>query len=430
LLLEGDDTTAADSAASSAPPSVGGMTGDAVTVGGPEATDVEIGALQDAFDAFSSETGITITYVGSTDWDQQLGEGLEHGTEPDIAIFDRPARLVELAGAGLLQPLPQATEDAVAEAWDEDWLGAGRVGGALYGVPTRSELKSLVWYRPARFDELGYRVPQTWDQLKGLTLAAVDDGVTPWCIGIESGTATGWPFTDWVEDLLLRFHGPEVYDQWVSGELPFDDPRVVQIFDEVRDFWSIDGAVYAPGGSIATTPYDLGSQSLIDGECLMLFQSSLFTALIPEGTPLADGSSEAVDVFYLPPVADLRPVVGGGTLAAALHDRPEVWQVMEYLGSAEFADNRQAAQLERRGDPASVSGFLSAVEGANRSLYTPLEQSMLDVLARADTIRFDGSELMPPAVGSGAFWVEGTAFVNGDQDAVTAAAAIAAAWPP
>ena len=54
----------------------------------------------------------------------------------------------------------------------------------------------------------------------------VADGDTPWCIGIESGAATGWPATDWMEDIMLRTTSPENYDKWVTGELKFDSPEV------------------------------------------------------------------------------------------------------------------------------------------------------------------------------------------------------------
>ncbi|MCP5033612.1 MAG: hypothetical protein GY939_17570, partial [Actinomycetia bacterium] len=203
----------------------------------------------------------------------------------------------------------------------------------------------------------------------------------------------------------------------------------IQVFNEINDLWSIDGAVFASGGSIAATAFGDNGQGLVDGDCLMHRQASFFSAFIPEGTAFADGTDGAVDVFYFPPVDDTRPVLGAGLLAGAFDDRPEVWAVMEYLGSPEYANARQAAQAERKGGPGSLSGFLSAVNGADPSLYAPLEQSMLDVLADGEVVRFDGSDLMPADVGAGTFWTEGTSFVNGDKDAAAAAEAIDASWP-
>ena len=96
--------------------------------------------------------------------------------------------------------------------------------GDILGVPNKGDVKSLVWYSPTVFEENGYEIPETFDELIALQDQMRADGITPWCIGIESGDATGWPLTDWFEDLVLRFQGPDVYDQWVAHEILFNDP--------------------------------------------------------------------------------------------------------------------------------------------------------------------------------------------------------------
>jgi alpha-glucoside transport system substrate-binding protein len=50
-------------------------------------------------------------------------------------------------------------------------------------------------------------------------------------------------------------------------------------------------------------------------------------------------------------------------------------------------------------------------------------------VSEADAFRFDGSDLMPGQVGSGAFWTEMTSWVTGQIDLETALANIEAAWP-
>jgi alpha-glucoside transport system substrate-binding protein len=317
----------------------------------------------------------------------------------------------------------------VASNWSQSWLDFGNVDGVQYGVPTKSDLKSLVWYKPARFEALGYSVPETLDEFFALVDQAIADGNTPLCVGIESGQATGWAFTDWVEDMMLRRHGAEVYDQWVANEVKFSDDRVVSVMNEIGDLWSTDGAVFAASGSIAATAFQDNGQPLVDDDCLMHRQASFFSAFIPEGTAFADGSEGAVDVFYFPAAGDDRPVLGAGTLAAGFNDNEETMMVLEYLGSPEYANARQTAQKELKGGGDALSGFLSAVNGADSSLYAPLEASMLEVLATSEVVRFDGSDLMPADVGAGTFWTEGTSFVNGDKSAADAAADIDASWP-
>jgi alpha-glucoside transport system substrate-binding protein len=422
---ESTDTTAAGEEA------MGEMEADTgtVTITGPERDESEAGAIQEVLSAWGAENGIEVTYVGSADWESEINVAVEAGNTPDISFFPQPGKLADFYNAGSVMALPEETAAAVAANWDESWLAFGNVDGTQVGVPAKSDLKSLVWFKPARFEELGYAIPETWDELKALTETAIADGNTPWCVGIESGTATGWPFTDWVEDLMLRYHGADVYDQWVANEVKFSDERVVQVFDEIRNLWTLDGATFASGGSISATAFGDNGQGLVDDDCLMHRQASFFSAFIPEGTPFADGSAEAVDVFYFPSVDGSRPVLGAGVLAGAFHNRAEVWAVMEYLGSPEYANARQAAQKELKGGGDALSGFLSAVKGADPSLYAPLEQSMLEVLATGEVVRFDGSDLMPGDVGAGTFWSEGTSFINGDIDAATATANIDASWP-
>ena len=162
---------------------------------------------------------------------------------------------------------------------------------------------------------------------------------------------------------------------------------------------------------------------------MMHRQASFFSSFFPEGTPAADGSPEAVDVFYFPSVKGDRPVLGAGTLVGAFADRPEVWEVMKYFGTGSYADERQKAQAELQGGGGVLSGFLSPAVTADPNNYQPLEQSFLEILSTAEVVRFDGSDLMPTAVGAGSFWTEGTSFVNGQLTAEEAAAAIDATWP-
>ena len=230
-----------------------------------------------------------------------------------------------------------------------------------------------------------------------------------------------------VGSIVLHVAGPDFSDQGVNPESPFNGPAIGRTFTTVDALWATDGAGDGANGSTATPPVGSNGQPLVDGDCMMHRQASFYAAFIPEGTAFADGSEGAVDVFYFPDINGDRPVLGAGTLAGAFRDAPEVWAVMEYLSTARYAEERQRAQTERKGG--GLSGFLSAANDQDPSVYQPLEQSFLDILSSAEIVRFDASDLMPPEVGAGTFWSEGTAFVNGDVDAQAATDAIEASWP-
>ena len=403
--------------------------GEQVTITGPERDESEAGSLQEVLGAWGEEHGLEIVYTGDADWEANIQIQAEGGNPPDIGIFPQPGLLANMARAGHVVALSDEVEASVTENWPEAWVAFANVDGTQYAVPVKSDLKSLVWYQPARFEADGYEVPETFDDFVALVdEIAAAGGPKPLCVGIESGTATGWPFTDWVEDMVLRQHGPDVYDQWVAHEIPFDDPQIVESMQTVLDLWT-EANVFASGGNIAATAFQDNGGPLVDGDCYMHRQASFYSAFIPEGTPFADGSEEAVDVFYFPDINGDRPVLGAGTFAGGFNDDAATMAVLQYMSTPEYASARQAAQAQLKGGGEALSGFLSAVNGQDMSVYQPLEQSFLDILATAEIVRFDASDLMPSEVGSGTFWTIGTSAANGDLDAQQAAEQIDASWP-
>ncbi len=352
---------------------------------------------------------------------------VEAGNPPDISIFPQPGKLAEFARDGHVVALSDEAAAAVAQNWSDAWTVFGNVDGTQYGVPVKSDLKSLVWYQPARFEAAGYEVPTTFDEFTALVAQMADDGgPKPLCVGIESGQATGWTYTDWVEDMVLRQHGPDVYDDWVSHAIPFNDARIVESMQTVLDLWTEDN-VFASAGSIAATAFQDNGGPLTDGDCYMHRQASFYAAFMPEGTPFADGSEGAVDVFYFPDINGDAPVLGAGTLAAGFNDDPSTMSLLAYMSTPGYAETRQQAQTALK--DGGLSGFLSAVRNQDPSVYQPLEQSFLAILENAAIVRFDASDLMPADVGAGTFWTEGTSAVNGDLSAAEAADAIEDSWP-
>ena len=401
--------------------------GATVTITGPERDDPSIAAINDTLNAWGETVGVTVEYTGDADWEANINTQVEGGNPPDISFFPQPGKLADFSRAGSVVALSDETNAVVDEFWSDDFQIYGNVDGTQYGIPAKTDLKSLVWYQPAAFEEAGYEIPETFDEFTALVdEMAAAGGPKPLCVGIESGQATGWPFTDWVEEMVLRQGGGDVYDQWVSNELPFDDPQIVTAMQTVIDLWSEDN-VFASGGTITATAFQDNGQPLVDGQCFMHRQANFFAGLFPEGTTFADPEDPtAVDVFYFPDINGDRPVLTAGIFAAAFNDDPATMAVMEYIATAEYAETRQRIQSEFVG---GLSGYLSAAQGQDPSVYTPLEQGFLDILLSSELSRFDGSDLMPADVGAGTFWSEGTSLVNGDITAEEAGATIEASWP-
>ena len=403
------------------------LAGTTVTLFSSEDGVDEATGIQRALDVFAEANGMTITHTGARDFSDQINAQAAGGNPPDIGMFPQPGKVKDFASQGFILPINDDVISTVTPQWPASVLEVYQLDGTQYALPVKTDLKSIVWYNQQVFADGGYEIPTTIEELLAVGNAMIAAGQTPWCVGIESGPATGWVFTDWMEDMMLRLEGPEAYDEWVANELKFSDPRVVAVGQTILDIWNTPGNTYAAGGSIAATAHSADhGQPLVDGTCAMVRQASFFAAFLPEDTTVGEGGQ--IGTFYFPNVdTSSSPTLTAGNAAAAFRDAPEVWAVMEYLGSAEYANERQKAQREIKGG--NLSGFLTANLDVDLSLWDPLEASFIEILAAADPARFDGADLMPSAVGSGAFWTEGTSAVNGDKTVEEAFTAIDAAWP-
>jgi len=370
--------------------------------------DLEAELLENSWADFSECTGVEVAYEGSKEFETQIGVRAQGGTAPDLAIFPQPGLLADQASN--LVPAPQAVSDLVDENWSEDWKNYGTVDGTFYAAPMLANVKGYVWYAPATFEEKGWEVPATWDEMMELSeTIAADDEMKPWCAGFESGEATGWPGTDWVEDAVLREHGPEVYDQWVTHEIPFNDPMIVDSFDRVGEILKDDTMVNGGFGdvrSILSTPFSEAGQPVLDGSCAMHHQASFQAANWPEDTVVAEDGD--VWAFMTPPIDESQgtAITGGGELIGAYADRPEVQALQAYLASAEFANAR-----------VSQGGAISANTGLDpANAQSDLDRQSIELLQDPETVfRFDGSDLMPGAVGANSFWSGVVNWINGSS---------------
>jgi alpha-glucoside transport system substrate-binding protein len=376
---------------------------------------------------FEDCTGIDIVYEGSDQFEAQLPTRIAGGNAPDIAFIPQPGLLQKLVSQGGPVEPPQGVVDNVDKYWNPAWKAYGTVDGTFYAAPLSSNMKSFVWYSPKVFTEKGYSVPTTWDEMFTLSDKMAADGMKPWCGGIESGGATGWPATDWLEQVVLRQQGGDVYDQWVAHEVKFDSPQITQAMDTIAGWMKNDKYVNAGFGdvkTIATTAFQDAGKPILSAKCGMLQQASFYGAqwasFKKDVTVAEDGD---VFAFYLPPIGDAvpTPIVGGGEFVTAFADRSEVQAVQTYLSSAEWHTNK----VKEGG------GWVSANSGVPLSDYgDPISTLSAQYLTDATaTFRFDASDLMPAAVGAGAEWTQMTAWFGENKPTQAVLQAIDAAWP-
>ncbi len=397
----------------------GEYSGTVVVVDGPFA-DADTVKFEQSVVAFEDATGIDVQYIGGKEFEGSIGVRVEAGDAPDIADFPQPGLLATFVRQGyVVDPTTFISEEWLAEQYNQSWLDMATINDQSAGVFHRFNGKSLVWYPKDDFDAAGYTVPETWEELLALTQMIADDGDPAWCIGIESGAATGWPATDWTEETMLRTTSLENYDAWVRGELPFDSPEVRAAVEAWSEIWFNDDFVFGGTNGIVSTNFGDSPAPMFEDPpgCWLHKQGNFITGFFPEGSE----AGVDYDFFYLPPIDESlgRPFLVAGDIMAMFNDRPEVRALMEYFTLPESA----SGWLE-------TGGALAAHQTATPEMYgVDLERGIAELVATATSFRFDASDLMPGEVGGGSFWKGMTDYVSGAADLETVLAEIDASWP-
>ncbi len=401
----------------------GEFEGKTVTVDGPF-TDADEIKFKESYKAFEEATGITVNYIGNKEFEGTISIRVDAGDAPDIADFPQPGLLGNFVRTGKVVDVGSfIPEDWLQQQYNESWLQMGTMdspdGPISAGVWYRFSGKSLVWYPKDDFEAAGYEIPTTWDELIELSDMIVSDGDSPWCIGIESGAATGWPATDWMEEFMLRTTSLENYDKWTTGELPFSSPEVKHAAETLAEIWFNEDYVYGGTAGIVSTFFGDSPAPMFEDppKCWMHKQGNFITGFFPEGAE----ADVDYGFFYLPPIdpAYGKPFLVAGDIMAMFNDRPEVRALIEYFTVPESAKGWLAP-----------GGALATHKTATPDMYgVDLERGIAELVLEATSFRFDGSDLMPGEVGAGSFWKGMTDWVSGAADLDTVLSEIDESWP-
>lgn len=387
-------------------------------VRGTEATAFE--AVIAAFEEANPD--IDVIYSGSGEFETLITVRVEAGDPPDVAYFPQPGAVAKLAREGQLVPLWDGALAVYDAEYTPAWKELSSVDGVPYGMFHRVNAKGWVWYDKAAFGAAGYEVPTTWDELMALTEEMKASGTAPWCEGIESGAATGWKITDWVENVVMRTQPLDVHDGWVTGDIGFSDDRIKGAWEILGDILLDPEAVFGGAPFIAVTNFQEPAKGVFKdpAECWLHMQGSFVTNFFQQ--EVQDNLDDMVGVFMLPPIDPSVPFTleVGGDQAVVFngHDRPEVRKFIEFLGTP--------AAVEPW---ATQGGALFPHVNQDVSWYpTDLESTMAAAITTATGARFDSSDNMASATNL-AFWKGATDWISGNRTLEEALADIDAAAP-
>jgi alpha-glucoside transport system substrate-binding protein len=387
--------------------------GDTGTVNVLSAVEPEENAVLQAIadDLINPEADYTVEFEQSGNFEEQVQIRAEGGTL-DVILLPQPGAVQDQAASGNAISLEDMGFDVaeLEQRFGEYFLSLGEFEGEHYGLPTNINLKSMVWYPKDDFDAAGYEVPTTWDDMIALSDQIVEDGGTPWCVGYQSEGSTGWPATDWMEDIMLRTAGLETYTQWHTHEIPFTDPAVQtagEMFGEVMfaEGYVLGGAENTPSVAFGDAPAPMFEDP---PGCWLHRQASFITAFFPEDAePGVD-----YDWFPLPPI-DQEGTLFAGELAVTFRDAPEVRDFLErFMG--------EEVQCAMGSEPGS-SRISPNVDVGPDCYPNPILAGASEVLTgalEAGTGGFDASDLMPPEVGAGSFWTGMVEYMQGGPESL------------
>jgi alpha-glucoside transport system substrate-binding protein len=376
-------------------------------------------------DLINSQTDYTAEIEASADFEEQFQIRAEGGTL-DVAALPQPGAVAAQAAAGTIMSLEDLgfDIDELNATFGEYFMSLGEYQGEHYGIPSNINLKSMVWYPKDDFDAAGYTVPTTWDELMALSDQIVADGGTPWCVGFESGGATGWPATDWMEDIMLRTAGLDTYTQWVNHEIPFNDPSVLnagQIFGDVmfHDGYVLGGAENTPAVAFGDAPAPMFQEP---PGCWLHRQASFINAFFPEDAV----AGTDYDWFPLPPIDQEGTLFAGElTVIGTGGNRAEVVDFVKRFIGQEVQCAMGGVQLSSRISPRIDVGPDCYVN----DILADASVILTDALANG-TGGFDASDQMPPEVGSGSFWTGMVEYMQQGPDSLQGILDdIEASWP-
>jgi len=365
---------------------------------------------------------ITISWQSVQNINQLIITKMQAGSVPDIAFVPQPGVVQQMTQVGTVYPMNNVVDMAsLQKSMLPGATDFANYNGDIDGLIVSMNVKGLVFYDKAQWKKAGYKVPKSLPELESLVNQIKASGTAPWCFGINSGAATGWPATDWLETLLLKYSGTSVYNDWVTGKVTFSSPQGLQAASEFDKLLLTDGNTYGGRSAIASTNFQTTGNPLVQvpQKCAMYEQGSFATGFFPAN--VIKDIDKNIGVFGLPPATagGSNPVEVGGDLITMLNNSANTQTVIKLLAGTDIGN-----------DAGPTSSFISPHTDFNLKYYpNKITRTMATIAYKASSTAYDASDQMPAAVGSGTFWKEMTAWIAGQEDLPTAMKNIDASFP-
>ncbi len=334
-----------------------------------------------------------------------LDTRVQAGTPPDVAFWT-------LAAAARYQDKLKTMDSLGANkaAYADFFVQNGTVNGKWLALPVKADIKTIIWYSPAVFKAKGYAVPKTWDELNTLVEKMVANKDVPWSMGFESGDATGWTGSDFIQDIMLVQQGPQYVNDIIAGKVAYNDAGVKNAY-QTYGKWAKDPKYTVGGaqGTLSTAFLDAVYKPFMDPpQAMMVKQSGFAGGEIQKKFPDLKYGAD-YDFF---PVPGAKGLQGGADLMLSFSDKPAVKALVTYLASPVGAVNWAKSGFDVTPNKAAVGSYTD-----------PGLVKKAEALANTSGFTYDIGDTIPGGFGK-AEWTAIVNFVNG-KDLDTELAAVA-----
>ncbi len=342
---------------------LGTATGE-VTLGSNYSDPVPKAGLAAAVEAFPNKNvQVTINTVDHNTFQENITTYLQN--PDDVIPWFAGYRMQFFAAQGLLGPIDDVWEAGLNDTMSEGFKVASTgEDGQLYFVP----FNYYAWgihYRPSVFEENGWEIPTTMDQLMGVAEEMQAAGMVPFAFGNDGR----WPAMGTFDQLNFRLNGYQFHMDLMAGKESWTDERVRNVFTEWEALLPLhqenpNGRTWQEAGA-AFANKEAGMMTIGN------FVGQAF-----------DGDTSDLDFFPWP---EMNPEFGtetieapiDGWMMAANPKNPEAAkELLFFIGTADAQEAYLAV------DP-SVIG---AANDVDTSLYSPLQQKVLEAVSAAPTV--------------------------------------------
>ncbi|WP_406361124.1 extracellular solute-binding protein [Streptomyces sp. NBC_00715] len=189
---------------------------------------------------------VKLQKVPATDYPAKLRTAMGSPNAPDVFFNWGGGSIKAYKDAGQLVDLTDviASDPVLKSGFLPSVLSAGGLDGKNYGVPMRGMQPVILFYNKTVFAEHKLQPPTTWDQLLDINAKLTKAKITPFALG----GSDIWPELMWLEYLVDRIGGPDVFEKIKNGDASgWGDPAVLKAAQTVKEL--IDDGAFGKGYS-------------------------------------------------------------------------------------------------------------------------------------------------------------------------------------